>query len=190
MYGGFSSRLQKGKFVGSFPGNYSWVCRLDNLGTAVEEFHPEDMRYLSFYESSNFTDLSSNGLNSDTDVHSVPQRSWFEVPQSAVANAGKIANSIFTTQFVTGIKKFAAEESLKSEGINIEQAVDPFRRYYDNHCFLPAASHEKSKLLRIDFVSDLIVAYYGQENVESTSHTFAVGMAIYAIDFRSYSYIR
>ncbi len=190
-YGGFSNWLQKERFVGLFPGSYAWVCRLDNLRTIVEEFIPEDTKCLSFYESSNLADSSSSGFDSDTSVHSVPQRSWYRVPQSAVASVdGRAANSMFTTQFVTGLKKPTASEPLKSEPVNVEEAVNPFRHYYDNHCFLPAASHEELKLLRIDCVSGYVVAYYSQDSVESPFQNLAVSMAIYTLNNRSYSYVR
>ena len=183
IYGGFSSRVQKEKFVGSFPGNYAWACRLDNLGSIVQDFHPEEMKYLSFYESSN---LTSNGLGDDTGVLLKPLRTWYEVPQSTATSVGK-ASSMLSTQFVTGIKK-SARERLQNED---PKETNVFKHHYENHCFLPAASHEKSKLLRVDFVPNFVVAYYGQHNAEHTSHQrSAVGMAVYSVDSRSYSYIR
>lgn len=189
-YGGFSSHLQKEKFVGSFPGNYAWICRLDTLGTAVEAFQPDEKEYLSLHATSNLPDSPLNDFSESACVHPVPQRNWYEATQSTATNSGTTVSSMFTTTFVTGIRKKISAGPAKNGNADVNDSIYPFKCHYDNHWFLPPAPHKKSKLLRVDFVSDFIVAYYSEGNSQDPSQIVAVGMAIYATNIRSYSYVR
>lgn len=171
--------------MGSFPGKYAWLSRLDNLGKSVSDFSPNEMKYLNFYQSSELSNSVSMDLDDGLRFHSVPhatRKAWYEETPSAVPGVGQTS---FSTQFVTGVKK-RGTVSLSNK-TNCQEAS---KQYYDNHCFLPAASQEY-RLIKVDFVSGLLIAYYGQkDDTIPENQMCAVGMAIYCVDSRSYSYTR
>lgn len=141
------------------------------------------MKSLNFYQSSEL----SNSEPMDDGLRSVPhaaRKAWYEETPSTVSGLGKTS---FFTQFVTGVRK-RGTDSLSNKA-NFQEATT--KQYYDNHCFLPAASQEYG-IIKVAFVSGLLIAYYGQrdDNTIPESQVCAVGMTIYCVDSRSYSYIR
>lgn len=194
-YGGLSPHQHQERFSGTFPGNYSWLCRLDNLTNVVRNFRPENGDYLNFCRSSQLPDISDTASPSSIeDVQSVThttRKAWYEEPLSSVSINGPVA---FSTQFVTSIQQPITEPP-KSQ-VNVEESLSPSKRY--KHWFLEAATQDDVEVIRIDLVSDLVVVYYGQrnerngENVNGNSEFQrpASGMATYSKDSRTYSYAR
>ena len=191
-YGGFSIHQHKEKYLGAYPGNYTWLSRLDNLEKSVSGFSPSEMRYLSFYQSSGLPELNSPAASTDLDnglqFHAVPhatRKMWYEGTPSAVSGVGQAIFNSFSSQFVTGIQKGGTD----SPGAKTHTGSHSKQRY-DNHCFLPAASQEH-KVIKISFVSGLLIAFYGHgDNTVPDNEEWAVGMAVYCADSRTYSYVR
>lgn len=127
--------------------------------------------------------LKLEGSSLALSVARLSKKAWYEEPQSST---GVSSQASYGTSFVP-TRSFSADSKKDDE--------DSITRRYDSHCFLPAASQEDSKLIRIDFVCDLVVAYYGQCGTMSGSmlyqdHTPAVGMATYSIESKNFSYVR
>lgn len=158
---------------------------MDNLEDVVDHFFPNEMKYLNFHQSSQlsgFCESTSINKNSNRTVHSIShpvKNAWYEEPQAPVTIVGQTPP---TTPFITGIQKSAVEKRRRD-------GVTPSKHCYDSHFFLPAVSQEDSKLIGVDFVCDLVVAYYGAGTC-SEAQVPAIGMALYCVDSRSYSYVR
>ena len=185
--------------VSRFPGHYTWMSRLYRLGEIVDDFQPEKMHYLNFQQSTELPRSTSTDdvLVTDQEIKALPSKSsWYERPQSAVTQDRQIPHSSFSTQFVTGIKPTNVLQ--KKEVISVQESLNPSIRHYRNHCILPAVPQKDLKIIRVDFVSGLVVVYYGQSDSEGDSKVSftskfcgpANGMTIYCTDSQSYSYVR
>ena len=195
-YGGLSPQQHKEKYVGSFAGNYPWLCRLDNLENAVNEFSPKNMKYLNLYQSSQ---LPGHGFSrsrrlgaGDGHAPSLPcpaRKEWHEEPQSSLSGSGKV---VYDCTFVTGVKKGATESLKRKARLDGESR----KQCYSNHCFLPAATQEDLELVRVDLAPGTVTVYYGlraeARGVDMLSEVDvpAIAMATYCTDSQSYSYTR
>jgi hypothetical protein len=166
----------------TFPGSQAWLNRLNNLQKSVDDFSPSEMKYLNFSQSSAMSELRSTGDNG-LQFCSVPHstgKAWYEETRSADSGVGHGTQSSFSSQFITGIHKHRPKF----------QEVGTSKQNYESHCFLPAVLQEHD-VTRVDFVSGLLIAYYGEGGgAETGSQVRVAGMVIYSMDSRSYSYIR
>ncbi len=155
----------------------------------MDDFSPREMKYFNFSQSSVLPELSTSAFPTDNgDVQDLPdaaRNAWFAAPQSAFSGVG---HKSFSTQFVSGIQK-QGSDSLNSR--RLFQDANFSKQSYDCHCFLPAASQD-SRLIKVDFVLGLVLAFYGQSCGDEGAEkcVCAVGMAVYCVDSRSYSYVR
>lgn len=195
-YGGLVT-YQHEKFWGSFPGNYAWLCRLDNLEKTVGNFCPSEMKYLNFYRSSEMPELhdsASNALDGGLKFHSVAhtaKKAWFEEPQSPVTGMGQTVLSSFSAPFVTSGRKRSTDSLSNKTKVQNPRTANPTKQVYNSHCFLPAASQEELRLVHVDFVSGFLIAYYGQLGGGiARDQMCTVGMAVYCLDSRNYYYMR
>lgn len=177
-YGGLAPHQHKEKFQGLFPGSYAWQSRVEQLAMSVHNFAPDKMRYLNFCQSSSLPGSTQNEGKENGPLLSVAchlKKAWYEEPQSTTVGN----HNAFSAKFVTGTPT------------ELRQSQEPSQCSYDSHCLLPAASQEDLKLIRVGFMCDVIVAYYGDSGgTLPTDQTPAVGTATYCVESKCFSYIR
>ena len=160
----------------SFTGSHAWLCRLSNSQEMTSKREP-----LTNLQSPR---LSEVGEHSATlSVASQVKKAWHEEPQPSVTcSAAQVSGE---THFPYKWRNSAEYK----EGV---EGLSPATEFYDNRCVIPAPCQEDSKLIKLEFMCDLIVMYYGH-NVGVTLSpdvTPVTGMTACSIYSRLFSYTR
>lgn len=201
MYGGLLPHQHAVKFSGPFAGNHAWTCRLEKLNKTIDNFNPDMTKYLNFQQSTQLAESSNvaihlNKLESSQPtgvelLNALPTRkAWYEEPQS-ITFGGQNTQDSSSTQFITGMSK----SSLDMQNKELSEERLTSSKQYQNHCILPAVNQENSSVVQVDFVSGLVVAYYGHhpggnEDHVKVTHSPVKDIAVYHTESKSYSYAR
>ena len=217
-YGGLSNNPHQGEGVDVYPGHYGHSNRLKRLKQRVNAFLPSEGRNLNLHQVSHFPSSSAyetkrnellkipgikNAISSIEQVEpsSPTRKPWFEEPHSQVG--GVMSRSTFIVPFVTGVIKPSLNDSKQSSLLSItEEPLTPSRYLYSNPCILPALPAGDSSLVNVEFLSGMVVGYYGNSELEARKNErgeflqrFGVCvpvnmLVIYRTETQSYSFSR
>lgn len=149
-------------------------------------------------ETSDFI-LSKLKNTTDREFWTVAQPSnkgaWYDEPTLTVG--GQSSLSSFSVNFVTGMADRTTKSSL--DEVDVHRALSPSKRRYQQHCILPAAIGEGFTVARVDFVSGMVVAFYGDctSNIsgreintpsEGRSAMSVNGVAVYCTTSKTFFY--
>ncbi len=183
-YGGLLPHNNMLKYQGTFPGYYSWMCRLDNLDQTLQDFDMDKCNSVNLHMTSELPWKYSKSDSSPTsELEPLPQkRMWYEAPHSSLGSRNAAPASV---PVVTGIQTSAA--SLEGDGLL--DALRPAVRYYQNHCVLPGTcSKDVLRVAHVDFVSGIVVVHYGCEpQHKKNKHDFLINeMTLYHTNSHCY----
>ena len=181
-YGGYSHKKQNEPFLGTYPGYHGYTNRLQRLDQVVEGFQPLQTRTLSFYKASHLEGLSlfetkrsrllkipgvKNAVSHTAKVEplAVLKKPWYEEP--LLYSGESISKSNFSVAFVTGMAKSTSTNKQSSVISSLEDALVPSRYYYNHACLLPAPPTADSYLISVEFTSNMVVCYYGNDKSEA-----------------------